>query len=169
MPQSDTLIFRVELEGEGSIYRDIEIEASKSLHKLAEAIVSAFGFDFDHAFGFYAGLTPATMYKKKPRYELFADMGDADAGVIGVKKTKAGDAFPAVGHQMMFLFDYGDEWLFRVSFKDTGSKAAKTKYPRVVASQGEAPLQYPDEDDSDGEGPTWAYNPKTGEKIVFGK
>jgi hypothetical protein len=58
MKPTDTLILRVELAGERSIYRDIEIEASKSLHKFAEAIVAAFGFDFDHAFGFYSGLTP---------------------------------------------------------------------------------------------------------------
>ena len=55
MAQDATLIIRVALDGEASVYRDIEIEAAKSLYRLAEAIVSAFGFDFDHAFGFYSG------------------------------------------------------------------------------------------------------------------
>ncbi len=55
MAQTDTFIIRVALDGAASIYRDIEIEALKSLYKLAEAIVSAFAFDFDHAFGFYNG------------------------------------------------------------------------------------------------------------------
>ncbi len=63
MAQNDTLIIRVALEGEVSIYREIEIEGSKSLYRLAEAIVAAFGFDFDHAFGFYSGLKPATMMR----------------------------------------------------------------------------------------------------------
>ncbi|HWG06410.1 MAG TPA: hypothetical protein VG271_15475 [Beijerinckiaceae bacterium] len=49
---TDTFIIHVALKGAASIYRDVEIEATKSLYKLAEAIVSAFGFDFDHAFGF---------------------------------------------------------------------------------------------------------------------
>ncbi len=109
------------------------------------------------------------MWRVNPRYELFADMGSADRGVLGVKKTKIADAFPAVGHRMIFLFDYGDEWLFRVSFKETGSKAAKTRYPKVVASQGEAPPQYPDPDDCDDDRPTWAINPLTGEVTTFGK
>jgi hypothetical protein len=95
-------------------------------------------------------------------------MGDANPGVLGVKRTKAGDAFPAVGHKMLFLFDYGDEWLFRVTFKEAGIKAAKTRYPCLVASQGEAPAQYPDEDDLDEDRPTAAFNPVTGEKIVLG-
>jgi hypothetical protein len=61
MAQNDTLIVRVAIEPKGTIYRDIEIEGSKSLYRLAEAITSAFGFNFDHAFGFYSGLKPVTM------------------------------------------------------------------------------------------------------------
>jgi hypothetical protein len=97
MAQSDTLILRVEPETEKSIYRDIEVEGSQTLYKLAEVILAAFEFDFDHAFGFYSGLTPTKMLSMNPRYELFADMGDAAPGVLGVKKTKIGHAFPAVG------------------------------------------------------------------------
>ncbi len=169
MPQNDTLIFRAALEHDRSIYRDIEIEGSKSLYKLAEAIVAAFGFDFDHAFGFYSGLTPAKMPRVNPRYELFADMGDADPGVLSVKKTRISQAFPAVAHTMMFLFDYGDEWRFRVSLRGPGKKSGKARYPCVVAAQGEAPPQYPDADDLDEDGPSWGINPVTGEKIKFSK
>ena len=55
MAKNDTLIIRAALGGRSSIYRDIEIAAGMSLYRLAEAIVAAFGFDFDHAFGFYGG------------------------------------------------------------------------------------------------------------------
>ena len=168
MAQTDTLIIRAALDGAASIHRDIEIEASKSLYRLAEAIVSAFGFDFDHAFGFYSGLTEATMLKKRPSYELFADMGEADAGVRSVKKTKIAEAFPAIGHSLLFLFDYGDEWLFLVNLKGTGKKVAKARYPRIVASQGEAPPQYPDPDEMSEDGPRYGINLATGEKIKFG-
>jgi len=122
MAQNVTLIIRAALEGKASIYRDVEIEASKSLYRLAEAIVSAFGFDFDHAFGFYSGLTQAAMMRADPRYELFADMGEANSGALGVKKTRVAQAFPAVGHTMLFLFDYGDEWRFRVRFVASGKR-----------------------------------------------
>lgn len=55
MAQNDTLIIHAALNGKAAVYRDIEIEASKPLYRLAEAIVSAFGVQFDHAFGFYSG------------------------------------------------------------------------------------------------------------------
>ena len=163
MAQNDTVMIRAALEGEASIYRDIEIEAAKSLYRLAEAIVSAFGFDFDHAFGFYSGLTDAAMMRKHPKYELFVDMGEADAGVLSVKKTKIAQAFPTVGHTMLFLFDYGDDWHFRVSLRETGKKIAKVRYPRIVAAHGEAPEQYAEPDEEDA--PTYGINLATGEKI----
>ena len=167
MKAIETLTLRVVLEGEPTIYREIEIEASKSLYKLAEAIVAALGFDFDHAFGFYSGLTPAKLMKTNPRYELFADMGDASPGVIGVKKTKISEAFYRIDHTMMFLFDYGDDWLFRVSLKAEGQKVARTRYPRIVATSGEAPPQYPAPEEIDDDRPRYGVNPLTGEKIFF--
>jgi hypothetical protein len=138
MARNDTLTLRVALLEQRSIYRDIEIETSKSLYKLAEAIVSAFDFDFDHCFGFYSGLTRGTMLRSDPQYELFADIGEADPGVHSVKKTSTVAAFPSVGHTMLFLFDYGDEWCFRVTVTSMGQKTAKVRYPRVVASHGTA-------------------------------
>ena len=162
---TDTFILHVALKGAASIYRDIEIGASASLYRLAEAIVSAFGFDFDHAFGFYGG-APYGAKRAQPRYELFADVGEAERDVGSVKKTKIGEAFPAVGQSLVFLFDYGDEWLFQVKLKGTGTKVTKTRYPRVVASHGEAPEQYPEPEEEELEDrPTYGVNPRTGEKI----
>jgi hypothetical protein len=167
MAQNGTLIFRAALEGKRSIWREIEIEASGSLYKLAGAIVAAFDFDFDHAFGFYSGLTPAKMMRQHPKYELFVDMGDAEPGAISVKRTSVSQAFPAIGHTMIFLFDYGDGWHFRVSLREARSKVAKVRYPRVVAARGEAPAQYPDWDEDDEDAPSYGVNPITGEKIVI--
>jgi pRiA4b ORF-3-like protein len=169
MAGADTFIFRVALQGSAAIYRDIEIDPAKSLYALAEAVVSSFNFDFDHAFGFYTGLTPAKMHKTFPKYELFADMGEADPGVLGVKKTRVSQAFPEVGHTMLFLFDYGDDWLFRITLRAIGKKAARVRYPRIVATRGEAPPQYPDEDDDPDDGPRFGVNPLTGEKTWFKK
>jgi hypothetical protein len=129
------------------VYRDIEIDSRKSLYDLAAAIVRAFGFDFDHAFGFFSKLT-GNIYDSPVRYELFADLdGDSDAG--SVKRTKVDQAFPEVGQKMRFLFDYGDHWEFRVEVIGVGEKVPKTRYPKVLAVVGEAPPQYPDIEEDD--------------------
>jgi hypothetical protein len=54
MAGATTHIFRASLRPK--LYRDIEIDSGKSLDDLAEGIVGAFDFDFDHAFGFYSKL-----------------------------------------------------------------------------------------------------------------
>ena len=77
MSDPTTHVLRVALAHKHSVFRDLEIPSSKSLHALAEGIVTAFDFDFDHAFGFYSGLTPRTIMEANPKYELFVDMGEA--------------------------------------------------------------------------------------------
>jgi hypothetical protein len=107
MAGTDTFIFRAALQDRASIYRDIELDPAKSLSMLAEAIVSSFDFDFDHAFGFYAGLTPAKMHETFPKYELFADLGDADPRVLGVRKTRISQASPKLGTRCCFCSTTG--------------------------------------------------------------
>ena len=122
-------------------YRDIEIPAATSLYKLAEAINFAYGFAFDHPFGFYSNV--ADIYESEIVYELFADMGEpVIVHAKGVKATKIIEAFPNDGTAYAFLFDYGDEWIFRV--ERLSSKAVKSKgvLTRVIESVGKSPKQY---------------------------
>ena len=136
---------------ESKIYREIEISSEASLYKLAEAINTVFGFDFDHAFGFYDNLR--NIYDSKMAYELFADMEDPSIeGAKSVKKSKVSDAFDSDGKTWAFLFDYGDEWLFQVKRIGHRDQSAAKSFWKLIKSVGDAPPQYPDfeeEDDDD--------------------
>ena len=83
MADPSTRIFRASLRGR--LYRDLELPSGGSLEDLAAAIVGAFGFDFDHAFGFYGSLG-YRYHGAEERYELFADLGQAGEGVRGVRR-----------------------------------------------------------------------------------
>ena len=146
MPPGSTHLFRVSLQDAPTILREIEIASDKTLVDLAQAIVRAFDFQFDHAFGFYARLTGREVLRAQPKYEVFADMGErTDSG--SVKRTRVAEAFPAVGHTMLFLFDYGDDWRFVVEVIGRGEREPKVRYPRVLRKVGRSPVQYPDWDD----------------------
>ena len=144
MADSTTHIFRASLKAK--LYRQIEIESHRSLRDLAEAIIVAFDFDFDHAFGFYSKLT-GPYHQSPEQYELFADMEDTESDAQSVERTKVAQAFATAGKKMLFVFDYGDEWRFQVQLTALGEKTPKTRYPRLVAAEGNAPPQYPDEDE----------------------
>ena len=143
---SNTHIFRAQLRPR--VYRDIEIESTKSLYDLAAAIVQAFDFDFDHAFGFY-GKLGRHIFDSPVRYELFADLEGGSSEARSVKRTKVAQAFPTVGTRMQFLFDYGDEWRFQVELIGQGEKAPRARYPKVLKAVGKAPPQYPPEDETE--------------------
>jgi hypothetical protein len=146
MSKSATHIFRVSLKPK--VYRDIEIEGGKSLANLAEAIVTAFDFEFDHAFGFYSDLKDP--YRKVgERYELFADMEDEETDAGSVERTRIAEVFGTVGKKMLMLFDYGDDWRFQVELRALGETAPQRRYPRLLSSAGEAPSQYPDLEDEE--------------------
>lgn len=132
-------LFRVTLDP--TIFRDIEIPGDASLYALALAINEAYGFAFDHAFGFYR---PASRdwLAATVKYELFADIGEADGpDSLSVEDTDVADAFTAPGDAMTFLFDYGDEWLFDVRLLET-RPAGRSRKAKVVRSEGVAPPQY---------------------------
>ena len=90
MTQPTTLVFRVSLRAR--LYRDIEASSSSTLADLAEAIVMAFGFDMDHAYGFYSKLT-GKLFDSPRRFELFADIEGSSSR--SVKRTRVITAFPA--------------------------------------------------------------------------
>jgi hypothetical protein len=101
-------------------------------------------------FGFYSSLG-YRYHDAEERYELFADLGQADEGVRGVRRTRLSAAFPEVGKTMLFLFDYGDGWRFKVELIGLGRKEPNAVYPRVLKRVGEAPPQYPGlEEDEEG-------------------
>ncbi|MBL7131237.1 MAG: hypothetical protein ISS45_07550 [Candidatus Omnitrophica bacterium] len=125
------------------ILRKIGISDTKSLYNFAKSIVEAFGFDFDHCFGFYDNLQ--NYNKTKVGYELFVDIGEEPLrkGFKGVKKTKISELFSVIGAKMLFLFDYGDEWHFIVELKEIREALASESLPALLESIGKAPVQYP--------------------------
>jgi hypothetical protein len=127
-----------------ALYRDIELESTDTLHTLAWGITRAFGFDFEHAFGFFSRLT-GRVFASPIRYELLADAASSDAS-RDVHEASVARAFPRLGSKMLFVYDYGDEWRFRVELIGRGETAAGVAYPRVVARLGKAPEQYPGTD-----------------------
>lgn len=141
-----TYIFKTQLFRDKKISREIEIKENASLYELAEAIVGAYDFDFDHAFGFFRKVTEGwNDLEESERYELFADLDPKEAkGAKSVEKTNIGDVWKNIGDKMMFLFDYGDEWRFVVELKAFSEESANTEYPRVIKKVGQAPEQYPE-------------------------
>jgi len=145
-----TYIFKIHLFHDKKVVREVEVLEGSNLYKLAKAIVKSYDFDFDHAFGFFSTISESGYFKSERKYELFTDLEDEGiepTGAGSVKKTKTSEVWKNLGDKMLFLFDYGDTWLFVVELIQFGKKEDKKKYPRVVKKVGLAPEQYPEIDE----------------------
>jgi hypothetical protein len=136
-------------DAETKVLRRIQIAETKSLYNFARVITEAFGFYFDHCFGFYDNFD--RYHDSKKAYELFVDIGEepSSPGTKGVKKTRIRQAFKKPGDKMLFFFDYGDGWRFTVELKEIRQAEKWDLKPVILESVGQAPMQYPpcEEDD----------------------
>lgn len=132
----------------GHPYRVIAVPEDFTLFKFAYAIISSFDFEEDHAFGFYDNLTRWS--NSIEGYELFSDDDrDPTPEFPGVKETLVKDVFTYIKKKMLFLFDYGDEWHFRVELISIEPVDKPDSNATVVKSVGEALPQYENSDDDD--------------------
>ncbi|NES44642.1 hypothetical protein [Moorena sp. SIO2C4] len=144
-------LFSLKVSCDLETYRTILIPGTASLYKLAETITKYYGFFFDHAFGFYNNID--NYYESTEVYTIFADstdgFGDPDRKEKSVRKTKVNQVFKK-DKEMLFLFDYGDEWLFHIlCLDDEVAREPRKRYPKLIDQKGEAPEQYPDYDEED--------------------
>ncbi len=144
-----TYIFEVQLLKQNrNVSRTIEIPEAYSLYRLAEAVIGGFGFDFDHAFGFFDSDQPTGhIFGARRKYDLFTDMvaegHDIEpSGGLSVKRTMVSEVWQKPGDRMVMLFDYGDDWRFIVTLKSHGVEDKQRKYPVVLEKAGRAPRQY---------------------------
>ena len=139
-----TFIFETKILGYKNLSRTLAVPSNCNLYELAEIILAAYKFNFDHAFGFFSDVTEDNYFESERKYELFTDLiqegQDLEpTGADSVKDTLISDVWHAIGDKMMFLFDYGDDWRFEVKLIEFGDKIPA---PTLLKSIGKTPKQY---------------------------
>ena len=153
-PEPPIYTFRVRLKGGPSgvhVWRELEVAANQTLADLGEAIPLAFDFTDPHLWSFFLSgkaWDATTEYARQARADPFGGSRATAAGRVRIDQVP----FPGQGgrKEFLFLFDYGDEWHFGVKLVRTSEAVTPdVTYPRVGASAGAAPPQYPDLEDWD--------------------
>ncbi|OLN30804.1 IS1096 element passenger TnpR family protein [Desulfosporosinus metallidurans] len=115
------------------IWRKIEMAAKHTLHQLHLAIQEAFDFDDDHLYSFF-------MDNKKWSYDRYDSPLDEEGA--NADEVKIGELGLYPGKTFLYLFDYGDEWEFKVEVEEINSDKPLPLSPKIVSKRGEAPDQY---------------------------
>lgn len=138
--------YTLKLQAQTPFEATVAVSGRLSLYDLAAFLIDTLGFDFDHAFGFYDNLN--NPYNSQEKYTLFADMGESEEGDPGVQKTCVEDVF-APEKEMLFLFDYGDDWMFLITCTAVEETKSRRKIRQVLSTEGDPPVQYPDCDEEE--------------------
>ena len=150
-PEPPLLTVRVRLPGAGprrgqGVWRERELAANQTLEDLGEAMPLAFGFTDPHLWAcFLSGKAwdRTTAYALRPSASLFGGSRGRAAGRTLLRDVP----YPGPDGKgaFLYLFDFGDEWRFRVKLgRVTPTLTPGERYPRIVVSQGVAPPQYAD-------------------------
>lgn len=136
-----TFTFRVEFLEKGSSgehpFRIFSVPENYTLEQLAKTILELFDREFSHSYGFYDNIQ--NWSESKESYELFADLDDEeDTGSKSVKSTQLKDSFVS-GKQLLFLYDYGEEWTYLVEMVDMDTAPEYSSFPIMEDAFGKVP------------------------------
>lgn len=121
--------------------RTIAIPASMTLDGLHELIQQAFGFGNDHLYGFY--MNPRNPHNGEQYYDPRLTDGWADG--YPAAETSLASLNLYEGQQLLYIFDFGDQWVFRLTVVRHLPDERTTK-ASVVKKVGKAPKQYGDDE-----------------------
>ncbi|RYJ41792.1 IS1096 element passenger TnpR family protein [Flavobacterium beibuense] len=134
--------FRVILDAEEDIFRDIAILEEDTLEDLHNAIVNAFGFDGLEMGSFY---TCDDEWAQEDEIPLF-DAGD----VPGEMKTMADYTLSSIldseNTKIIYVYDFLNMWTFFVELGAIEEPESGVAYPELLFSHGEMPSNAPDKE-----------------------
>ncbi|MBT9778901.1 hypothetical protein GPL15_20710 [Clostridium sp. MCC353] len=115
------------------VYRVIEIDGNRTFADLSDAILNAFKFDHSHLYMFSKSRKP---YDPKGYYHPMSDRN------ISADKVRLRDEKLVVRNKYLYLYDFGDEWMFYITV--TGIRETEKETPvSTIKSKGDL-WQYPD-------------------------
>jgi hypothetical protein len=139
--------FRVSIEDNEDVYRDIDIRSGQSFEELHNTIQEAFKFDKKHAASFFVSddywrkgleitlrkedlqLTPEEIKQNVDPKKLMAD-------------TKIAKHIDDPHQRFVYVFDEKVQWTFLLEMMKIINEDPKLKYPLISKSIGSAPKQY---------------------------
>ncbi|MGF1566160.1 MAG: hypothetical protein ACFCUH_12410 [Flavobacteriales bacterium] len=136
--------FRVIINTEEDVFRDIEIATDDSFESLHKAILGAFDFDEGEM---------ASFYMSDDTWSQGEEVSLMEMSEGGSNKTKSmsdvalDSMLGKPDDKMVYVYDFLRMWSFYVELVEVKKAAASTIYPRVALVFGDAPEQESKESD----------------------
>jgi Plasmid pRiA4b ORF-3-like protein len=127
--------FRVIIDTEADVFRDIEIETDASFEDLHRSILDSFDFEEGEMASFYMS---NEQWEKGLEIALM-DMGEKNG--LNMKNTKLSEMLSQPADKILYVYDFMRMWIFYVELMEIKKDKPSTIYPRVALAFGDAPAQ----------------------------
>jgi hypothetical protein len=143
MPARRAYVFRAKLVDHPGVSRTIALAEDQPLEVLHELLRVGFGWDDPHLYSFWL----SGRFWDGPETEYAAPFELDESGAKSAR-TPVGDLGLEEGQQIAYLFDYGDEWRVEIKVSEIRD-AGEEPFPQILRSEGDAPPQYPPDNEDD--------------------
>jgi len=143
--------FRVILDTQEDIFRDIEIEKTATCEDFHNTITQSFGFDGTEMASFYIS---DDEWRQGEEIALF-DMSESENPLRSMSETLLQDVLSEDQTRMIYVYDFFNLWTFFVELAEITEANDGQSYPNLMFAHGQIPAQAPeadfsgDEDDFD--------------------
>jgi Plasmid pRiA4b ORF-3-like protein len=134
-------VFRAELVDHPGVVRKVALAEENTLEDLNELLREGFGWDDPHLYSFWL----SGEFWDGPETEYAAPF-ELEEGGAASAQTPIADLGLEEGQTIAYLFDYGDEWRVEIEVTEIRD-AGEESFPQILESVGEAPPQYPPDED----------------------
>ena len=134
--------FRIILDAEDDVFRDIEIMANNTLEDLHNTILQSFGFD---------GTEMASFYISDDQWNQGEEISQFDVteGLDSVRlmnETTLDDVVSEERTKLIYVYDFLNMWTFLVELAEVAEPDPAMDYPNLMFVHGQLPTAAPEKE-----------------------
>jgi hypothetical protein len=130
--------FRVIIDTEEDVFRDIEIETDATFESFHTAILDAFDFEAGEMASFYMSDDTWSKGLEIPLMDMGGEKGKKN---LSMSATKLNEMITQPSEKILYVYDFLRMWIFYVELVEIKKDLPSTIYPRVAMVYGDAPAQ----------------------------
>jgi hypothetical protein len=134
--------FRVILDTQEDVFRDIEIEGESTFEDFHNSITQSFGFGGQEMASFYLS---NELWEQGEEIALF-DMGEKPGDVLVMAQTSLDSLLNEDQTRLIYVYDFLSMWTFMVELAEIAEAEEGRSYPNLMFAHGQIPEEAPEKE-----------------------
>lgn len=134
--------FRIILDAEEDVFRDIELLQESTLEDFHNSIVNAFGFDGNEMASFYIS---DDSWNEGEEISQF-DISDGADSVRLMNETTLDSVVSEDQTKLIYVYDFLNMWTFLIELGEIAEIEEGRDYPNLMFVHGQIPMEAPDKE-----------------------